>query len=150
MSRKILLITLKRTDIRKIISFQITFICIVLIKISPFYRCIYYYFIKSKFKLLSYTINKYVIIEMHIFNLQNQPIPKYEHATFNLVLELYDTKKGTSFFITAKSSSSPTTDTQSESCTWNKNPIRANLRMIIISWYFHRSLILNHANFYHI
>ena len=34
---------------------------------------------------------------MHIFNLQNQPIPKYEHATFNLVLELYDTKKGTSF-----------------------------------------------------
>ena len=54
---------------------------------------------------------------MHIFNLQNQPIPKYEHATFNLVLELYDTKKGTSFFITAKSSSSPTTDTQSESCT---------------------------------
>ena len=105
------------------------------------FNCIFT-FLHELFRLQQ-CIRSCLITELHISNLQTQLISLCEHATLSLTWITFYQENISSH----KKLIGPTIDTQLESCTWCKNRIRANLRMITISWYFHRSLDLYHLDF---
>ena len=105
----------------------------------------FYSFFHELFRLQQ-CIRSCLITQLHNSNLQTQLISLCEHATLTLTWSTFYQENISSH----KKLIGPTIDTQLESRTWCKNLIRANLRMITISWYFHRSLDLYHLDFFHL
>ena len=105
------------------------------------FRCIFTFF--HELFRLQQCIRSCLITQLHNSNLQTQLISHCEHATLTLTWSTFYQENISSH----KKLIGPTIDTQLESRNWCKNLIRANLRMITISWYFHRSLDLYHLDF---